>query len=526
MRPKRTRGWVQRVIKRLLLPCLVLFVLSLLALVPCRISRKPKARLAHIAALYTTIDITAGDKVLAASTNYLLSAARTLQSLNFTIEILVPSRRQCIGGLEQLRTAASTLQIALDYGRLVLSVAERRGSQLISTPRVKYLLFLAMGAEFPRLFGIGKNLNLFYLMPANPGNEVVPTVLDDDVEHRARILSSYDYILLDGVLRRDFFIKSIVQELELMLRISKPVPVLKILDAPTQTDPKNFHDKFQLIVDRGLAGQTFKTFTVDSIQAYRTLPLAEQTAAPVSSKDKVVEFAAVIVETSTHWAFEYVCRNVLFYLGSKWALMVLHGESNAAFVRLALKGLANVHFMQLPALDSLRAVEAYNSMLKTSEFWDSIFAQKVLFFQTDSVLLHGAIQRFIVYDYIGAPWDPVNNARVAKALHDGTLNSTVGNGGLSLRTVSAMRKAVRLYGSQSPIDEQEDMFFARNLPKLGFRVGELSDALNFCMEVDLNPGGFVMAVHAPWFYMPKHRYIKLLKSSIPGNKVTRYLGLQ
>jgi hypothetical protein len=88
-----------------------------------------------------------------------------------------------------------------------------------------------------------------------------------------------------------------------------------------------------------------------------------------------------------------------------------------------------------------------------------------------------------------------------------------------------MRKAVRLFGSQSPLYEQEDMFFARTLPKLGFRVGELSDALEFCMEVDLNPGDFVMALHAPWYYMPKHRYMKLLKSSIPG-KVSRLERLQ
>lgn len=45
---------------------------------------------------------------------------------------------------------------------------------------------------------------------------------------------------------------------------------------------------------------------------------------------------------STPAAFEYAVKNTMFHLGPEWALYVVHGRSNAAFVKNALQGTRGV----------------------------------------------------------------------------------------------------------------------------------------------------------------------------------------
>ena len=68
----------------------------------------------------------------------------------------------------------------------------------------------------------------------------------------------------------------------------------------------------------------------------------------------------------------------------------------------------------------------HSEYMETSGFWKNVKGEKALIFQTDSLLLRSGIDEFLSYDYVGAPW------RKPKE------NQLVGNGGLSLRTVSKM----------------------------------------------------------------------------------------
>ena len=138
----------------------------------------------------------------------------------------------------------------------------------------------------------------------------------------------------------------------------------------------------------------------------------------------------------------------------------------------------------------------------------------MLLFQTDSLIINPGIERFIKYDYVGAPWHQQNerwNAIVAQ------VPSAVGNGGFSLRTVSVMKEIAKQHGHSSGPTEQEDIFYAARVFK-NHALSPRSIAYDFCLEVpcdDLLPGPEgPFAVHAAWYYNPVPVVQELLYQSL------------
>jgi hypothetical protein len=161
-----------------------------------------------------------------------------------------------------------------------------------------------------------------------------------------------------------------------------------------------------------------------------------------------------------------------------------------------------------------------NVLLKSYDFWSQIRAEKVLFFQTDSLLVHGEIEPFLKYDYVGAPWH-LENERWKN--YTSIMPQGVGNGGLSLRSVVKMRELSKLigqYASQYNID-QEDFLYSLLMEKRHDKgLAPRANAYAFCIEVpcaDMGPEkgfcekdcpldqletlkAYPMALHATWYY--------------------------
>jgi hypothetical protein len=170
-----------------------------------------------------------------------------------------------------------------------------------------------------------------------------------------------------------------------------------------------------------------------------------------------------------------------------------------------------------------------NAILKSPQFWDLIDAKRALLFQTDSLLLHGDITPFLQYDYVGAPWHRENERW---SLTHEQMPQGVGNGGLSLRSVAAMRQIAQSYGPSSPVIEQEDFFFSRiietsmrvGLGQEQFSLSPRDVAYEFAVEVPcLDLEGNVtkpplqtlpnvpFGLHATWYYFwEKPRLLDLL----------------
>ena len=157
-------------------------------------------------------------------------------------------------------------------------------------------------------------------------------------------------------------------------------------------------------------------------------------ASPVSGK------MMVMIEPRCHPFLPLVIANFatqLCPLG--WSLLVVHGEnrkwleSHPAFRPLNPEC---IKWMDVgkPNLTN----SDYNDLLLDRMFWRSIYdlgGREALIFQTDTLLLDGARLDAEYaggrYDYVGAPW--VNEYCSAR----------VGNGGLSLRSVSKMMEYCR-----------------------------------------------------------------------------------
>ncbi|EFN56792.1 expressed protein [Chlorella variabilis] len=283
---------------------------------------------------------------------------------------------------------------------------------------------------------------------------------------------------------------------------------------------KAFAKNFRILANRGKLSKPFRFLQQQTMD----LVLARSFKLPKSAKN-----AALIIEPRQHYAFEYVVKNVMFHLGPEWALHVYHGTANNQYVHRALASLENVNYHELDTVGV--SIAMLNQLLKSSDFWEELQEaglSHVLFFQTDSLLVHGNISAFLQYDYVGAPWHRGNErwGRAQKRMPHG-----VGNGGLSLRSVPAMMALARQHGNNHSNAQQEDFFYSELMEALPeYQLPPRQQAYQFCVEVPCDdieaeaggvarPGspvltlpGVPMALHATWYYFvgqPK-RYADLL----------------
>ena len=206
---------------------------------------------------------------------------------------------------------------------------------------------------------------------------------------------------------------------------------------------------------------------------------------------------AVIFETRKDEHLESIMKNTLFYLNEtdskiKWGLQIFHGTENEEYVKSIVRNWGDVKLINIGS-SSITKLE-YSELMKTSTFWKQINAEKVLIFQSDSILLRSGIDEFLEYDYIGAPW------RKPKE------NKMVGNGGLSLRTVAKMVEICDKYKDEELM--WEDIYFVKYIDE---GLADIEVANKFSMEDVYSPNP--LGVHLPI----KHIETYLLKEVLFKN---------
>jgi len=198
--------------------------------------------------------------------------------------------------------------------------------------------------------------------------------------------------------------------------------------------------------------------------------------------EKHTRHYAVIIEPREHKDLLLTLRNTMFYLNEtdskiKWGLQIFHGTKNEAYIKKITKQWSNVQYVNI-GVDNLTNIE-HSEYMESNDFWLKVLGEKALIFQTDSLLLREGIDEFLEFDYVGAPW------RKPKE------NQLVGNGGLSLRTVTKM---IDVCYKHKPTEQiWEDIFFMKHLAGKG--VADVETAKRFSMEdvYSVNPLG----VHNP-----------------------------
>ena len=102
------------------------------------------------------------------------------------------------------------------------------------------------------------------------------------------------------------------------------------------------------------------------------------------------------------------------------------------------------HVVRMPHF----SIQELNKLMTSVEFWQAVPFKKCLIIQHDSQLLREGIEEFLDWDYVGAPW---------------SFCEWGGNGGLSLRTVSAMVDICSTHPYRGEaFDGNEDLYFSNH----------------------------------------------------------------
>jgi hypothetical protein len=213
-------------------------------------------------------------------------------------------------------------------------------------------------------------------------------------------------------------------------------------------------------------------------------------------------YTAVMVEPRKHAAMEFVLKNFLENLDTRWNFMLFHGTTNKEWLDAIISKFPGdtqrikLVSLGIPSMD----IHGYNKLIATTDFIEQIPTETFLIFQTDTMISPAGkdlVYDFINYDYVGAPW-PRSVLRES---------CNVGNGGFSLRKKSKMLEIIksRTYPFQCP----EDLFYCINhtvpLYKPTWEQAKL-----FSIESIYSPRTF--GLHKAWKYIP----IEDLEGQFPG----------
>lgn len=175
--------------------------------------------------------------------------------------------------------------------------------------------------------------------------------------------------------------------------------------------------------------------------------------------------AAIIIETRPDYFLPMVVRETMFFLGSRWNLHMFCGEHSYPYAQGFLRGW-DVRLTKFPNFAGLTTAE-YNGILLSPAFWKQFSEEKLLVFQTDSLLSSPYVDRFLGFDFVGAPCQHLNEHYIA-------------NGGLSLRTRSVMLECLSRMPPRAGV--QEDVYFTAAVRQMGASMPDYPTACRFAVE--------------------------------------------
>ena len=195
-------------------------------------------------------------------------------------------------------------------------------------------------------------------------------------------------------------------------------------------------------------------------------------------------YESVLIEFRCFPHLEFLIRNTIIKLGEKWSHTIICGKINYEFIVNMCLNVSNKIKVIKTNFDNLFPSD-YSRFLSGLNFWDLINGEKILIYQEDTCIFKNNIDDFLQWDYIGAPWPENQNDN----------NHGVGNGGISLRSKSIMRKIIVTKGimetnyntstlnyieNTNSTVPPEDVYFTKNMEDLNIGLlAERDSAFNF-----------------------------------------------
>jgi hypothetical protein len=204
---------------------------------------------------------------------------------------------------------------------------------------------------------------------------------------------------------------------------------------------------------------------------------------------------AVIIPIYKHEFSDYETRCVRFSIEKLIGANLYFCAPENLNIDFYINNFPNVNFKHFEP-EYFRSVSDYSRLMLSDKFYNSLEGfTHVLIYQPDAVIFKPDLEFWIdqPYDYIGAPW--INGFECSMNLSVPTLKSNfplrgfVGNGGLSLRNISAVRSLFAEYATLRNewhiCGHAEDLFFGLvgNLSRT-FRLPNIMVAALFSHEMN------------------------------------------
>lgn len=231
----------------------------------------------------------------------------------------------------------------------------------------------------------------------------------------------------------------------------------------------------------------------------------------VSKNIKIYDFGnnllkeTVLIEFRKYPHLEFLLRNTIFKLSREWNHTVVCGNSNYEFMKEMCDRICECSSTKIRIIKyEFNNVDRdkYCELLMDKSFWSKFIGSYILLYQEDTILFHGNIEPFLVFDYVGAPWK--------KEQDDNTYH--VGNGGFSLRNKKKMIEVIekvkvndltygnctKQYMKNTNLNiPPEDVYFSKALIDRGIgKVADWDTAREFSQETI--PAKNPLGAHCYW----------------------------
>lgn len=202
-----------------------------------------------------------------------------------------------------------------------------------------------------------------------------------------------------------------------------------------------------------------------------------------------------------------------------WSCVVVTSANALRYYERELPAATIIHDRSLDQAkpDIKFDIDMYNELLEQPSFWSRLEEMghngHALIIQDDGILVRTGVERFLDYDYVGAPWaDDERNTYIKQHID----SNLVGNGGFSLRKISTMKNICVKYASQrkslffqNMVRTPEDVFFVKYLKQERYRIAPASTAVGFASEqmVFMESIGF----HKFWVYNDTYTVVEFFQ---------------
>ena len=191
-----------------------------------------------------------------------------------------------------------------------------------------------------------------------------------------------------------------------------------------------------------------------------------------SSNDTSI--SGVIIEPRDHQFLNYVVLNIINELPNVRPIHIFHGN-NYQFDDQIKSMIENGSIILHQLAKNNLTASSYSKLMTSLEFWFQFKTDKILVFQTDSIVCKNSnryqLERFLSFDYIGAPLGHIQH----------------GNGGFSIRDRRLSEQCSTLGGYDI---KWEDTYFAACIRLHGGKMAGKKEQERFATQQYLNNRSF------------------------------------